>query len=216
MTINDVANLIIPEQFGCGNSMEIIDEDAIFEQLDDSVDTAWGASKFVILFDDAVVKIPFNGSFYWDEDDDYEGGGEYTFDEFHNKNYCETEAAVYTDAITAGVELFFASTKFAGMTKDNTPYYISERVYDFYDDNNDEIKTPSKDSREKAERARDIFDSELDEMWLALAYEWYGDAAVQQLLNFIKEEHISDLHLGNIGFRKNGAPVILDYSSFDE
>lgn len=209
MTINDVANLIIPEQFGCGNSMEIIDEDAIFEQLDDSVDTEWGVSKFVILFDDAVVKIPFNGSFFGDE-------GEYIFDEFHNKNYCETEAAVYTDAVAAGVEFFFASTKFAGMTGDNTPYYISERVYDFYDDNNDEIKTPSKDSREKAEQAIDTFKSELDEVWLALAYEWYGDAAVQQLLNFIKEEHISDLHSGNIGFRKNGAPVILDYSSFNE
>ena len=39
---------------------------------------------------------------------------------------------------------------------------------------------------------------------------------VDKLVKFILDENIRDLHSDNIGFREDGSPVILDYSSYDE
>lgn len=215
MTIADVAKLNIPFQFGCDDEcMETAEMDSVFEQLDDTVETKWGASKFVILSDDwrEVVKIPFNGGFYPEMDEDGEYLDDYRFDEFITKDYCAAEAAIYADAVALGVEKFFASTKYAGMTADGiTPYYISERVYTLYG-NDIETKKPSKDSVEKASKTR----SPLNYEWLAYAFEWYGEKAVNDLLAFIDLENISDLHSENVGFRADGSPVILDYSGFNE
>ena len=38
---------------------------------------------------------------------------------------------------------------------------------------------------------------------------------VKKLFDFIKKEGIDDLHWGNVGIRKSGAPVLLDYSGFN-
>ena len=216
MTIADVAKLDIPFQFGCDDEcMETSAIEDVYDQLDNSVETKYGASKFVILSDNwnEVIKIPFNGSFDWEQDDDNEDGGEYHFNEFITKDYCALEAAIYADAVALGVADFFAGTKYAGMTNDGiTPYYVSERVYTFYDkEGRKNSKTASEDSWNKAKKLK----SALSKEWLALAIEWYGDAAVNDLLAFIDLENIYDLHSDNIGFRANGAPVVLDYSGFD-
>lgn len=215
MKITDVAKLDIPFEFGCDDDcMETVEMDMVFEQLDDTVETKWGASKFVILSDDwkDVVKIPFNGGFWWEQDDEDEDGGKYIFNEFITKDYCAEEAAIYADAVKHGVAQFFAKTVYGGMTNDGiTPYYISERVCNFYD-KCDKCKIASKDSLEKAKKAK----SEICFEWLAMAYEWYGEDAVNALLKFIELEEIGDFHSGNVGFRADGSPVILDYSGFHE
>ena len=50
--------------------------------------------------------------------------------------------------------------------------------------------------------------------WTAMALEYYGEEVVKKLFNFIEKEGIDDLHWGNVGIRKDGSPVLLDYSGF--
>ena len=212
MLIKDVVNLKIPHEFGCDENSEETDVMyAVFKQLDDDVVTKWGCSKFVILFDnepDFVVKIPFSGMYYYKDDDYEDDGKDLFFEEFYDEtDYCALEASLYQDALVAGVEQFFTNTTYAGATKNRYPYYISEKAYTYYTGE----KTPSQNSIDKARSKK----SELDIYWLALAIDYYGEDAINKLLDFIDEKEISDLHNSNIGFRADGAPVIIDYSGFN-
>ena len=222
MTVKDILNLVIPENFGSdedGEETSSIED--VYDQLDNSVQTTYGASKFIIFIDDkTVVKIPFNGCFWWDEE--YERNKKYEdnwrFDYFINENYCEIEAAVYDKAVEAGVEKFFASTQYYGKTKNNVPVSVSERVFTFFDnarvrENTDKI---SEDSWSRAKELKNDFRVYISEEWLARAIEFYGKVMVDKLVKFILDENIRDLHSDNIGFREDGSPVILDYSSYDE
>lgn len=218
MTINDVLNMEFPSDFGSGEAD--IEPDCICEVEYDlstkySVRTAYGASKFIIFInDDEVVKIPFTGSYSygWDEETEEVNRDEIIFDSFNTEDYCAIEAKIYSDAVAAGVDYFFASTKFVGNTfVDKTPIYISERVICF-DEMNMEERSYSRDSYLKAGRMCGRCPVE----WTAMAIEFYGEKAVQKLFDFIEAEDIDDLHWGNVGIRKfDGSPVLLDYSGFE-
>ena len=207
-SIYDVENMHIPAEFGVdddGCDTDCID--FVIDQIDDSeVEYAYGATKFVLLFDKEVVKIPFNGFYSWDDENGIE-----VFDEFqYISNYCETEASIYADAVAAGLEMFLASTKYAGRTSDGTPYYISERVEPFNSDSSSIVKA-SEDSRNKAKNYW-FANGE----WVAQAIECYGEEKVKAFEEFAEDHSINDLHYGNVGYRQNGEPVILDYSGFHE
>lgn len=216
MTIADVLNMDFPTEFGYCNDGEeetpALEE--VYAQLNDDIETVYGTTKFIIfLNENEVAKIPFNGSFsykYDEETNKYDE--EITFNWFNTTDYCDIEAAVYEDAVTEGVECFFAATKQAGVTNTQKPIYVSERVYGFYDEEKRSAHSPSKDSLKKAQEANTNFPCE----WLARAYEFYGDELVNRFINFIKDAGINDLHTGNVGFRADGAPVLLDYSGYYE
>jgi hypothetical protein len=217
MTINDVLNMTFPSNFGSGE--DDIETDCICEveynlSTKYKVSTAYGASKFVIfLNENEVAKIPFTGSYSygWNEETEETDYDEIVFDEFCTKDYCAVEAAVYSDAVAAGVEQFFASTKFAGNTFiDKTPIYLSERVIPF-DCLDNEQRSCSDDSRDKARKLHGRCPIE----WTGLAIEYYGETAVKKLFDFIEKEGIDDLHRGNVGIRKDGSPCLLDYSGFE-
>ena len=215
MTVKDVLNISFPTNFGCDeDGEETFSIEDIYAQLDTSVKTTYGVSKFVIfLNDDEVVKIPFNGCFWYD----HRAEGGYRFDEFNNNDYCATEAEIYADAVKLGVEKFFASTKYYGSTVEGTPIYVSERVYAFYE--NEEVRrktTSSEYSNKKATEISEEYHRYFSAEWLAKAIEFYGVDAVIDLMAFIELEQINDFHCGNVGFRKDGSPVILDYSGYDE
>ena len=63
---------------------------------------------------------------------------------------------------------------------------------------------------------KDNYNIRIHREWLARAIEYYGEAAVNDLLAFIELEGINDFHTENIGFREDGSPVILDYSGYRE
>ena len=220
MTVKDILDLEIPLNFGSdedGEQTYVIEE--VYSQLDNTVKTAYGASKFIIFLNDKeVIKIPFNGCFWYDCELEQETGDPWRFDEFIHKDYCAIEEEKYDKAVDAGLEKFFASTQYCGNTKNNVPVYISERVCTFFDNASVREKTDtiSENSWEKAKSYKKSFNSKIHEEWLARAIEYYGEDAVSALLDFIKKENIYDLHTDNIGFRYNGAPVILDYSSYNE
>lgn len=210
MTVDDLTKLYIPENFGN-------DEYDYGETLTDvteqiSCDYTYGVSKFVIFMDDeTVAKIPFNGEYYWNEEEE-----DYVFDPFvGTHDYCRVEAEIYEEAVDRGLERFFAGTIFTGYTKDHTPFYLSERIKNTLDDYFDKISDESiRTARKYADSKDDLKWRRLPDRWLALALERYGQEMVDKFVKFIAEFDINDLHYGNVAVRANGEPVIIDYSGW--
>lgn len=213
LSLKEILDIDFPDNFGTYEGD--YEGDTPKGLYDDEV--AYGMSKYVIFFDDdSVIKIPFNGEWFYNCDCEEEGGEEYYFDEFYCKDYCAVEEEIYNRAYNEGLEMFFAATEFIGTGKCGKPFYKSERVlcldsdegYDFAKRHN-----PSQGSKDKANKH--ACQTPLPFGWLARAYEYYEEALVDRLIEFIDENNIDDLHDGNLGFRKDGAPVLLDYSGFN-
>lgn len=209
-----------------------LDEEADYARLDDyapyihrQVYTEHGASKFVIIDKSCshVVKIPFHGTehyedIYNEETDEYEYTDDSYFEDFYGAmtdgwNYCGDEAYIYSLAEEAGFEKFFAETKLLTYTKrEGIPIYIQERVESF-----SRGKTKSKASEKSKEIAEvyhnNVHLARIHKDWIADAIEFYGEDYVREFLEWYKE-YANDLHSGNIGYRFNGEPVILDYSGY--
>lgn len=210
MTIDDLTKLYIPENFGT-------DEDDCGDTLDDIIsqitcEYAYGVSKFVIFMNDKeVAKIPFNGEWYWyhEEDDLY-------FEPFEGiTDYCKLEADIYAEAVDRGLGMFFAGTRFAGYTKDHTPFYVSERMNRSFDEVFDTVSEESiATARKYADTKDDLKWRRLSDRWLAIALEKYGQDLVDKFVKFVAEFDINDLHCGNLAVRDNGEPVIIDYSGW--
>lgn len=211
MTIEDFKKLNVPVHFGATVDGEMSDAmNFVGEQLKEVETVNWGASKYVIFpcKKDYVVKIPFNGEFsYW-----YDTKKDEEMTDFIKReiDYCSIEASIYADAVVSGLDEFFAKTKYYGVTFNGTPFYISEKVIEFYA-GKEKSKNPSNESKQKAIK---YIVNDLNQDWIARAIEWYGEYKVKELIIFLVEEGVNDLHSNNLGFRKNGAPVILDYSGF--
>ena len=192
-----------------------------------------GASKVVLVFtnSDYVVKIPFKGEFC--EYDDYDcenscnrdcscsrcsrgsvvenyyeftgariGESEYSWD------YCAAEQFFYEKAVVAGVEEFFIKTIFIGEF-DGHPIYLQEKV-EVYGYNS---------QTKSSEQSKEIFiekfrDSEIQNAnFGGLLIECYGEDRINQLVEFLSEVGISDLHSSNVGICAN-RPVLFDYSGY--
>jgi hypothetical protein len=185
----------------------------VVNQLPENTEIRTGASKFVLFLNEKeVIKIPFNGSFYYKDKEDEDEAG-FVFDPYYTEDYCEVEAHVYSDAVDAEVEQFFAETKFLGISKSGTPIYISERLATVFS-SCDRVAIESSCSEDSLKKAHDI-DSYLPSDFIAACIEHYGLEATIRFNKFIDEEGISDLHSGNFGFRADGSPALLDYSSFN-
>ena len=174
------------------------------------------------------VKIPFKGSL--SEDDGYDcedscsrdcpcsqcsrgsncadftgariGESEYSWD------YCAAEQFFYEKAVVAGIEEFFIKTIFIGEFNGH-PIYLQEKV---------EVYGCSSQTK-SSEQSKEIFikkfrHSEIqNEDFGGLLIEYYGEDRVNQLVEFLSEEGISDLHTSNVGIRAN-RPVLFDYSGY--
>ena len=216
LTYDDMTKIYIPDLFGTDEYDDITDEmEDVMEQLGIGYeDMAYGASKFVIFAnDEEVFKIPFNGSFFWDYEQE-----ESIFDEFqHIKDYCDYEADIYADAVDAGIEKMFAGTRFVGFTKDGTRFYASERIHIYIDYENE--PKASKEGTSKLEEMRKNgtpLARRIDANWLASAIDCYGEEYVEEVLNFLHEKGVDDFHSGNMGYRNNGEPCFIDYSGYME
>ena len=213
LSLKEILELDFPDNFGTYEG----DYDNDPPEGLQNNDVACGMSKYVIFFDeDSVIKIPFNGEWYYNCDWEEEDSEEYYFDEFYCTDYGAVEEEIYNRAYEEGLEMFFAATEFIGTGKCGKPFYKSERVlcldsdegYDFAKNHD-----PSQGSKDKANEY--LYKTPLPFGWLARAYEYYEEALVERFIEFIEENNITDLHDGNVGFRKNGAPVLLDYSGFN-
>jgi hypothetical protein len=216
-------DLDIPEDFGpdedgCDYG-EMIEEVTI--QLPrDKYQYRCGATQFVIIADDLdyVVKIPFCGcwEFPYDEEKEeriYSYGLEFfSFEKY--RNYCDHAIDIYEKAELSEVNDIFAETIFLGKSKNGYPIYIQEKIAATWEDD----ETPRNPSRDSMRKASDIAAHRLSPFpiqWVAVAIENYGEDFVEKLIDFCKE-NVDDLHHGNIGYRTDGTPVIIDYAGYYE
>ena len=200
-------------------------------QMGSDMDATWvkeGCTKVVFYFrklmPNYVIKIPFMGCYCFDDNDNEEINDEnvYYFDEASSFNqninewdYCEAESFLYTKAIEAHVENFFAGTYFLGLYKDTYPIYISEYIANYHRprSKNKIDLLALKDFYSQFDRNYlDSFEDSLS--WYLLNY--YGKERFAALMSFIQDWDITDLHYGNVFFTSNGELKIIDYSGYNE
>lgn len=177
-----------------------------------------GCTKLALFFPDYdyVIKIPFKGFLF----DSGEGDEFYPFecadDANNGDNYCEAEVLRYQAAKDAGLQQFFEENICIGEIQGTpiykqalcTPYSYASEVY----------VLSNLEEREAVEafcesKNLDCFNPE----WLTEVAKTCGTKVLEELLQFIEDYNISDLHNGNIGYKfKNHFPVIFDYASFED
>ena len=191
-----------------------------------------GASKVVLVFtnSDYVVKIPFKG-----DCDNYDCENscnrdrscsrcsrrvsEENCDEFtgarigeseYSWDYCAAEQFFYEKAVIAGVEEFFIKTIFIGVF-DGHPIYLQEKVEVYGYSSKTKSSEQSKEIFMKKFRHSEIQNADFG----GLLVDCYGEERVNQLVEFLSEVGISDLHSSNVGIRAN-RPVLFDYSGYSD
>ena len=214
------------------------DEDVFGEEVEDWEDHMYywrsGASKFVILLDDIedfdlVVKIPFMGrnEETWDDDKQcYENTNFYYFegaaDGKDGWDYCAVEYNLYKIAEAQGLSACFAAVDIL-KTDLKYPVYMQEKAVSFndyyYDEESDhysedESKYTDEQLNSTKEKCKENKISNFNNLWLTDFIQYYGVDIFIKFSQFIRENHINDLHDSNIGYIGN-RPVLIDYSGWD-
>jgi hypothetical protein len=180
-----------------------------------------GATKMVLLFKelDRVIKIPFNGDWYseWDDDKDEEED-QFCFYECASEecswDYCNLEVNIWEAANKIGLGECFAKTERIGFIN-GYPVYAQEKcmTWSYH-------KTSRQYSKEKIQEVKDYFKSDshyycFNEYWLSDFLDYYGQEMFDKFCEFIDDRGINDLHNGNIGYAGD-RPVLIDFSGFFE
>ena len=209
----------LPEEFGLDNDTKPINFSLIQNQIktvDACAHINFGISKMAIIspnFNNIVIKIPFNGEF--------DNNAEWLPFEWasgsSSSDYCLAEYEKYCRLKTYGLDCFVAKT-IKYKTIDNVRIFIQEKVIPQEDTYSLDF-IPSLKSKELARRWQEEGQSIFDTFWFANCLDKYGQSKVQRFLyycNNIDLDILEDTHEGNYGYRENGTPVILDYSSFSD
>ena len=179
------------------------------------IQTAYGVSQYVIILPGkTVLKVPFRGFYYGDPyaEDETECNDDY-FESFDN-NYSEVAVGVYQDALLKGIEEMFSKIEKIGFFSNSHPIYKQEYAESLCSkeiDVKEDSLTKAREIKIKSKRYLPF-----DTRWVALVIEKYGEEEIEKLMDFIEEEQIGDFHSGNYGFTAAGAPVVFDYSDFNE
>lgn len=216
----------LPEEFGLifddgyGHS-ELPDYEQLLIKLrsvDPDVSVECGMSKFVILSPNLkgiVIKIPFNGCYIEDEED-----GSLKWEFFESapsedfSDYCLAEFEKYKNLKANKLNCFVAKTYFY-KTISGIRVFIQEEAT--AKNNTLNIPQASKASFELAKSLNKGSSCCINAEWLANCLDKYGKSKVKRFLNYCESvdfDIIADLHSGNLGYRFNNTPVILDYSNF--
>jgi hypothetical protein len=193
--------------------------------IDKGIRINHGVSKVAIIIPNCskVIKIPFNGQYELIEED--EESLEYEeewvpFTQASSRNednpddYCREEVEFYNLAKEKGLEKFFAKTTFYSYSPDGTSIYLQEKVIPVEDDVS---KRRSSDRAKKIVKEKD-WTNIINKQWLELAVDYYGEVEVEKFISFLqKNDMLSDLHNGNIGFGLyDNRPLILDFSNWND
>lgn len=223
---NKLLNLYIPEDFGTETEDDYSGaiEDIEFELQKFNIHTANGATMFVVIDNDPankkVAKILFNGEYWYDEDT-----GESTFEPFFY-NYANRTIDIYDNAEYAGVNAIFAKCEILGKHSSGRPIFVQDFVITVSEVINNEvdedvkIPVPSEDSRKKykEQQSKSVwgFWHRFNDNWLCNAIDYYGFDFVKRFIDFCDDNNITDTHNGNIGYRLDGSPCILDWAGYLE
>lgn len=178
-----------------------------------------GCSKaaFVSKEGDFVCKVNYSGEInsygdYYDEEeeDPYVDHGFIDYD--YTYDYCKVEYDMSNDFIADGFGKFIAKVeKNKSINNGKMVFYTQEKA-ELFSNSDNHIYT--KDSLDKAwDMTKDRYVFDLEEEWIADAIERYGTEEVTELLDYIDEMGINDLHYNNIGYIGD-AMVLIDYSGY--
>jgi hypothetical protein len=216
---NDFKDLYIPDTFAAyEDDGETYEMQEVFNQLDSDMMTIWGASQFVITKNDwnYVYKIPFAGSYDYAEDENSED----YFNRFMT-NYCEKAVELYALAEDANIEFLFAETDCVGKSYNDYPVYAQPKVIPYSEIPSSSRRKSSAYSLKRAEelyttyKEKEYYHIQFEDDWIGAVIDEYGEDTFIKLINFIRENHIFDLHRGNYGYTIDNKPIIFDYSDFD-
>lgn len=180
-----------------------------------------GVSKVVVIPHDSsyVLKIPYQGS----REEEESWGFHYAGNKIRDWDYCETEAEIYDAFKAEGLECFLAKTVRYGEDATGYPLYIQEKcitAWD-YDDAHDDSYKYAYDIRER-DAFRALFACGLavtNNVWNMKAIMYYG---VEKYIRFMQlcldkfPDVLEDLHGENYGYRADGSPVLIDFSSWND
>lgn len=179
----------------------------------------YGMSKFVLispLLTNVVIKIPFNGSYEYDEET-----GELFYKEFEGasndddwSDYCLAEYNKYLNLKHKHLDCFVAKTLYY-KTINNTRIFLQEKVIPKFNIINERV--PSERSHNQAKAITHHARRFSDNKWVANCIDLYGENKVEQFFDYctkVDSDILNDCHSGNYGYRLNGTPVIFDYSDF--
>lgn len=130
-------------------------------------------------------------------------------------DYCEAEMWLYKEAQKNGLEVCFAETRLLGFV-DGHPIYTQPKaqIYcDYYTSTRKSHTDKERASTQEACKRIDGWCFNVD--WLTDFLLTFGDEIFQSFMAFIKTYGIRDLHTGNVGY-VDGAPVLVDYSGFED
>lgn len=167
----------------------------------------YGATKGVIIFEELgfVIKIPFGASL----DSEFYGA-----DCDNGWDYCKAEVNKYEFAHQSDLEQCFAKTMPIADINGH-PIYIQEFAIMFNKDDGSS-SNHTKDDIEKIKGLCEYNDYDcFNSSWLSDAFNFFGEKVFYQLMNFISDVDINDLHSGNLGYI-GMRPVLVDYSSFND
>ena len=191
-----------------------------FKSLSNDFLLSSGASKLAIIpkTKDYVIKLPFVGTDYKYKEND-------EFSAFHcrlsqSADYCKADIIIYNEAKEAGMETFFAEIEQIGEVQ-GVPIYIQQKAQifedcvpyedqlDALDNENDEVMTSIKSEYP------DLMEEEfLPPLWVKDFILNYGTSTFDELVDFLQQHAVDDLHSENVGYIAN-MPVLVDYSGFD-
>lgn len=230
----------IPEQFGPDNEddycgMSDVLHHALYTRGIE-VEIYNGVSKLVIVpyGCSLVIKVPFNGSWYYgekynEEEDEWEYSEEENFAEFEyandtdnyemrNWDYCENELYKYEVAVEDGFEEVFPVTTFYDYIKTRSgshPVYLQEKCEVFGSTCHKEDHKPSQKASDSFKSNRDKYTSRMSDKWVMNLIDAYGEDRTKEIIDYFNSTFISDdLHNDNIGYNSKGMPVVIDWSGW--
>ena len=217
---NKLKDLYIPEEFGVDDYNEPTDSiDIVFDQVPATVITKWGVTQFVIIDPDTdnkkVAKIPFNGYFVTEEE--YEGDPDavYVFQKYRT-NYCDLSYELYSEAEEKGLNDILAEFDYLGITSNGIPIYLQEKVTDM--DESDFHYTITPESRKKYNElgSKNLSWYHFPTEWMIAAIDYYGVSFMADFIMFCEVHNLNDFHEGNVGWREDGSPCVLDWAGYNE
>lgn len=210
---------IIPKDFSDCNDLKDFCPTAEANGLS-SCHLATGATKLAIIpkEEDFVIKVPFE--YRYDEFSDEFVPFEYAYNSENNGDYCFSEYEAYLAAVDYGVGCFFPKTEIATIGISGA-ILIQEKCKPLNQTDVSIIKNYSQDSMSKAWNIYDTAGFSIHMGWMAKCVEVYGEELFKKLITFLEENEYGqraadDLHTGNIGYDKEGKPIILDFSGYNE
>lgn len=183
-------------------------EDELSNNNTENLQFFYGISKGVIYapgMPQYVIKIPFLSN--WGED------------------YCRIEVAMYQEAKKENLERFFAASDFLMYYgADQLPVYIMEYMRvngDYIDKSGEEILTSR--SKDVGEVKSSDFESDepptgrstdkcIDDLTEAYLSSILPEDDFKELVDFLEELSINDIHSNNVGFREDHSVGLIDYS----